>query len=674
MKICLVCNEILGACQSGGIGTATSHLALLLARNGHSVTLFYTDASALDPMSPWPSHYTAANIALHRYPVSGEQINPSWMRQPVEIYEQLQYGDFDLILFQEWMALGHACMVAKRAGLAFCDTTLAVITHSGTGWILQANRWFPRGPADLALMHMEQQAAELADAVVSPSCYLTKWMREAGWNLPEDTAMIPYFLGGPELLRAQQPSPLPERQPLSLAPHLVFFGRLEERKGINIFLAALASEELLPFRFKLTFLGRPATTSLEDVRTFVAQHRPDLMAGLSLQANLSTDEAQAFLTSTNGIAVIPSLVDNSPCAVYECLKLRLPFVAASAGGIPELIHSEDWDRCLFDPTPQSLARKLRQVLSAKSWKAPRAAYSEDEIAARWLAWFAEHAPRARVGSAPVASAKRSDTTVVITHFERPRLVEQTLRALAVQTDRLFEVVLVDDGSKSEAATAFLDRASRGIAGLPIKVVRQSNKYVGAARNEGIRHAQGSFVIFLDDDNVPFPNMVEVFRRAMQVSRADIVTCQMQFLRDPTGEPDFETLLNGERWAFPGGPIELGMIQNCFGDATAIYKREVFERIGGFHEIHGVALEDWQFHLRAKMEELTLLSLPLPLFWYRLTPGSMTRTTNYMANMRVVASSFHAKLPRNFSRIVDFVIGTNQPGEQRNSGPPGLPLP
>ena len=233
---------------------------------------------------------------------------------------------------------------------------------------------------------------------------------------------------------------------------------MEERKGINLFLSALASEELKDLRFKLTFLGRPATTSLEDVRLFVEKHRPDLMAGLSFQANLSSDEAQAFLASTKGIAVIPSLVDNSPCVVYEALKLGLPFVAASAGGIPELINPQDWDRCLSHPTPKSLGQKLRDVLSDKSWKAPRAAYDENEIATRWLGWFAEQAPKAGVIAEPLLSGKTADTTIVITHFERPQLVEQTLRALAVQTDRLFEIVLVDDGSKSEAATAFLDRA------------------------------------------------------------------------------------------------------------------------------------------------------------------------------------------------------------------------
>lgn len=663
MKICLVSSEILGAHRNGGIATATSHLALLLARNGHSVTLFYVGGTPLEPMSPWASYYRIANVAICNYPGSSAHLNPGWMKQPVEIYDQLQYQSFDVIVFQEWLALGHACMVAKRAGLAFGHTTLASITHSSTPWLLQANQSFPSSPRDLALMHMEQQAVEFADAVVSPSRYLTEWMLRAGWKLPDNTSVIPYFLAGPDLLQDQfplQPQPRSVRQP----SHLVFFGRLEERKGISIFLSALASEELKRFKFKLTFLGRPATKSLEDIRRFVARHRPDLLAGLEFQPSLSSDEAQAFISSAECVPVMPSLIDNSPCVIYESLKLGVPFIAASAGGIPELIDPRDSLRCLFDPTPRALAGKLREVLSAPSWEALRPAYDERDIADRWLSWLAEQAPKALPAPKLVTKPHPPDTTVVITHFERPRLVEQTLRALAMQSDPLFDVVLVDDGSQSKAALAFLERASRGIAGLSIKVVRQSNKYLGAARNEGIRHAEGSFVIFLDDDNIPFPNMVEVFRRAAYASRADIVSCQMQLFRDPTGEPDLGNLISGERWAFPGGPLALAVIQNCFGDATAIYRRELFERIGGFHEIPGVTHEDWQLHLRAYLEGLSLISLPLPLFWYRLAPDSMTRTTNYSANMRVVASSLYEKVPPHLSKIVDFMIGTNHPGELR----------
>ncbi len=359
---------------------------------------------------------------------------------------------------------------------------------------------------------------------------------------------------------------------------------------------------------------------------------------------------------------MPSLVDNSPGVVYEALRRRLPFVASSVGGIPELIQPSDWDRCLFEPEPGALAAKLREVLTAASWEPPRASFDERENASQWLAWFAEHAPMAtqRVKSPPLRQAP--DTTVILTHFERPSLAEQALRALAVQSDNNFNVVLVDDGSQSSAAVEFLEQASRGIGGLKIQVVRQPNKYLGAARNAGLRHAQGSYVIFLDDDNVPFPNMVEVLRKAALHSQADIVTCQMQLFPDPTGQPDIRALPASSRWAFPGGPLELGVIQNCFGDATAIYKRDTFDRIGGFHEIRNVTYEDWQLHLRASLEGLTLLSLPLPLFWYRVTPDSMSRTTNYGANMRMIASAVQEKIPRSLAKIVDLMIGSHPPEE------------
>jgi glycosyltransferase involved in cell wall biosynthesis/GT2 family glycosyltransferase len=666
MKICLVSNEILGAHRNGGIGTATSHLALLLARNGHSVTLFYAGETALESLDPWAAYYEAANVTICHYPGSRARINPAWMRQPVAIFEQLQHQNFDVILFQDWMALGHACLVAKRAGLAFEHTTLCVITHSNTAWLLEANLAFPKSRDELALIHMEQQAVELADAIVSPSRHLVEWMSGAGWKLPANTSVIPYYLDEPGLLDAEPRLTAWARRHTRKASHVVFFGRLEQRKGIQIFLEALASEELKSFRFKLTFLGRPATLSMNDIRQFIANHRPDLLANLEFQLYLSSDEAQAFLCSTECIPVMPSLVDNSPCVVYEALKRRLPFIASSAGGTVELIDARDKERCLFEPTARALAIKLQEVLSAEVWEGPRPSFAAREIGGRWLAWFDQMAPTGRPAwplegkrSARIATDS-PDTTVVITHFERPHLVEQNLRALAMQSDRNFDVVLVDDGSKSADALAFLDRASRGIAGLPIRVVRQTNKYLGAARNTGIRHAEGSFVILLDDDNIPFPNMVEVFGRAARISDADIVTCQMQFFHHLTGTPDLQELISGERWAFSGGPAALGVIQNCFGDATAIYKRDLFERIGYFHEIPNVTLEDWQLHLRAYLEGNSLLSLPLALFWYRVTPGSMSRNTNVYKNMRVVASVLHGKVPPSLSRMVDYMMGMNFP--------------
>jgi glycosyltransferase involved in cell wall biosynthesis/GT2 family glycosyltransferase len=656
MKICLVANEILGAHRNGGIGTATSHLSVLFANHGHDVTLCYVGHNPLDTYDPWAMIYYVTGVKLDHYRGSSSHISPTWMKHSIDVFEHLRGSAFDIILFQDWMALGHACAVAKRTGLAFERTTLATISHSSTPWIMEANQVFPSTAESVALCHMERQAIELSDALISPSAYLRDWMTEAGWDLPEKTRVIPYFLGGSQHLGTASPSRDPARRDPDGPIRFAFWGRLEQRKGINLFLSALAADELKPFNFAISFIGRPETRSVDEIRAFIREIRPDLLANLDFQTGLSSDESQAYIAEKQCVALIPSLIDNSPCVVYEALKLGIPFIAAASGGIPELVSAEDRERCLFAPNPIALASKLREVLVTERWRAARPMYDEREVARQWLAWVDEHRPDAPSLPAPMISSGQTDVTVIVTHHERPRLLEQNLRALSVQSDAAFNVVVVDDGSRRQGSLEFLARIEKGFAGLPLTLVRQENKYLGAARNEGLRHADTPYVIFLDDDNVPFPNMVEVFRQAASHSGADILTCQMQFFHDPLHDPDPRELRTGERWCFPGGPAALGAVQNCFGDATAIYKRNIFERVGRFHEVFGVTHEDWQLHLRACLANYKLLSLPLPLFWYRVTPGSMARSTSAYANMRIIASTLRQELPPDIAPMVDFLTG------------------
>ncbi|MBS0319297.1 MAG: glycosyltransferase family 2 protein, partial [Proteobacteria bacterium] len=104
------------------------------------------------------------------------------------------------------------------------------------------------------------------------------------------------------------------------------------------------------------------------------------------------------------------------------------------------------------------------------------------------------APPARVATA-------ADVTIVVTHHEQPRLLDQNLAALARQTVQGFAVVIVDDGSASAESLQYLDDVGTRYPSLRATIIRQANRYVGAARNAGIRAAGTTFVILLDDDNV-----------------------------------------------------------------------------------------------------------------------------------------------------------------------------
>jgi O-antigen biosynthesis protein len=237
------------------------------------------------------------------------------------------------------------------------------------------------------------------------------------------------------------------------------------------------------------------------------------------------------------------------------------------------------------------------------------------------------------------------------------LLQQNLFGLTLQTCRDFEVMIVDDGSQSDDALRYLALVERqGCWPFPVRVVRQENRYLGAARNTGIRTAQhADRIIFMDDDNIAFPNMVETFERAYSRLNADIITSQMQIFEEPAGEPDLGLLEMGERWAFTGGPLELGLSINCYGDATGIYRRDLFDRVGFFHEERGVGHEDWQLYVRASLTGLRVISLPVPLFWYRRTAGSMVRTTDMYKNQKLIWDTYRRHLPQSLPRLVDLAI-------------------
>lgn len=67
----------------------------------------------------------------------------------------------------------------------------------------------------------------------------------------------------------------------------------------------------------------------------------------------------------NVLVIIPSLVENSPYTVYECLINNVNFLASNVGGIPELIPQEHHAEVLFIPTPVDLYGKIHYRLKYK---------------------------------------------------------------------------------------------------------------------------------------------------------------------------------------------------------------------------------------------------------------------------------------------------------------------
>jgi glycosyltransferase involved in cell wall biosynthesis/GT2 family glycosyltransferase len=653
LNICIVTADIVGPIRNGGIGTAYYNLALALVNAGHRVTVLYTLGSYCEnkTVGHWQRHYRRLGVDFVPAPPTNIDGHSS-IKMAHAAYEWIKTRRFDVVHCHEWRGVGFYIALGKRQGLCLKDAVLCVGAHSPVMWCLQGMNELADAEA-LEVDFMERQSVALADVLWTPSRHMRRWLEADGWVLPRRTITEPYILLG------LTPSAAGKARAGS---ELVFFGRLETRKGLDLFCDALdrlARQGLVPPR--VTFLGKTSTVAGLPTEDYLKQRSKRWSFPWTIVSTLDRDGAMAYLRQPNRVAVLPSRLDNLPYTVLECLGSGIPFVASNIGGIPEMIRPRDRARLLFALTADSLANRLADVLRRGLVPAPLRIPVHHTVDA-WVKW---HASAHDLRSRSTRRLRGTDPriSVCLTTRNRPTLLSHALDSLRRQDYRNFEVVLVDDGSDMPEALAGLTALEPEFAQRNWQILRRTNRYVGAARNAAVAAARGEYVLFMDDDNVAAPSELSIFARAARHSGADVLTCLMTLFQ---GDRPRRTSPRDRIWPFLGGALVPGLLKNVFGDANALFKRSVFERIGGFHEEFGVSGEDWELLARAVLNGLTVQVVPEPLVRYRQSSHGMLQTTSSHANSMRALRPYFELLPPHLRPLVH--LSRARPGATAASRP------
>ncbi len=339
---------------NGGIATAMSSLAKLQAAHGHDVDVFYCPFHMPRELPQlWFEYWAAFGVRLHYIPRVDPRDNRQREFDEVEaaIVEGVRRaGRFDMLHFHDTQGFAARFCMLKRAGLEFTDTRIAITTHGGTRW----HNEFNGTPWDETAYQQELVGQRLCDMVVSPSAYLLEWNRKLD-ALPARHVVLPNVL---------EPESKSFTRPLDRAvvPQcLAFFGRVEIRKGIDLFLEALrelaATTDLRP---DILVLGRFGTG-------YSQERFDEETAGLPFQINhyksLNPQQALRMLKEKRALAIMPSRQENSPYVAYEAMENQLPFLVSFTGGTAELIRREDWPQAELPAEPAAMAKKIAGVLS-----------------------------------------------------------------------------------------------------------------------------------------------------------------------------------------------------------------------------------------------------------------------------------------------------------------------
>lgn len=628
LRILIATPELEGPNRNGGIGTAFSELARWLRLRGHQVVVLYTRGRGSDaePFEHWERHYCGQGVELIPLPEDcGAYIDaPGSVQLSWRVHTWLRERErnYDLVIFPEWTGIGYFVALARNQGLGYAGLRILVNTHGPLTWVLESNHMLPDDAGFLDLDFMERESVRRADWVISPSQYMLDWMRQHKWVLPTRSLVIPNLMaGGTE--------PCAAERLMHEVADVVFFGRLETRKGLGLFCDAIdrIPQERRSRIRQIAFLGRPAVWNGFDPLSLIEQRRKSWGVPSAVRSDLNREQAMAAMAASGSLAVVPSLSENSPYTVVECLRHGVPFIAASVGGIPELLDPADRATALFEPNPGALASRLAEVLQ-KGARPARPAMTQGEVECLWSSWLDEVIAGSAAADLPATPSLPSaasvpaqpKVSVCLVHHERPSLLAQALDSLRGQTYRDFEVVLVDDGSTSKEAVEYLESLEAEFELRDWRIVRQPNRYLGAARNRAAEAASGDYFLFMDDDNLAMRHEIETFVKVALRTGADVLTSPSCLFEgdEPPQRPD-------RLWLPLGGALGAGIYRNVFGDANAFWKREAFLAAGGYTTDYGVGYEDWELFSEAVLRGFRLELVPEPLFYYRVAPGSMMRS-------------------------------------------------
>jgi len=174
-------------------------------------------------------------------------------------------------------------------------------------------------------------------------------------------------------------------------------------------------------------------------------------------------------------------------------------------------------------------------------------------------------------------------SIIIPTYNGASKLPSLMDALAVQTNRDFEIVVVVDGS-TDNTLAVLEKYK--LIFQRLKVIHQQNAGRSIVRNRGVKEANGDLLIFYDDDMIPYPNSVqrhiEFYESHNQAILAGM-TIELQ-TRDKTDIQNYKSHLS-EKWLTPYTEdfTSLNFSNLLFPAANASMAKSTFIRLNGFDE-------------------------------------------------------------------------------------------
>lgn len=188
-------------------------------------------------------------------------------------------------------------------------------------------------------------------------------------------------------------------------------------------------------------------------------------------------------------------------------------------------------------------------------------------------------------------------SIIIPCYNHAKFLPDAILSAYNQTYKNVEIIVVNDGSTDNSLYVMQEFKS---IFKDLIIVNQENKGLSAARNAGIIESTGKYILTLDADDVISNEFL-----SKTVGKNDIVSTYYMIFGSkkgyikPKSNPNFNDF------------VKRNQINCC-----SLFKKEIWETIGGYDEQMKIGFEDWDFWLRATMAGYRVSVVEEVLFYYR----------------------------------------------------------
>lgn len=182
-------------------------------------------------------------------------------------------------------------------------------------------------------------------------------------------------------------------------------------------------------------------------------------------------------------------------------------------------------------------------------------------------------------------------SAIIPAYNAAEFIHRAIESAIAQTHRLFEIIVVDDGS--------VDNTSEVASRYPVTVIRQANGGQASARNTGARAASGEWLAFLDHDDSWHREKTEQQLKFVRPGISAVFSEKVPH----TGEVSFAQMFARN---YGGNP------------SSTIIRADVLRQLGMFDEDRGLmGVDDYNLWLRFVLEGYKFAATPK---YYEFTPA------------------------------------------------------